>query len=76
LLYCIVISFAILGGTALKEIFITVKDFYAMAKEFADKGMDYVVVGAKKNKAKKNVLSFAASRDEIDYEISYEYEEK
>lgn len=60
----------------MKDIYITVKDFQRMAKEFADKHMDYVVVRAHQTKAKKDVVSFAASRDDVDYEITYEYEEK
>jgi hypothetical protein len=60
----------------LSDIYITVKDFHAMAKEFSEKGMDYVVCSTRLSKSKKSVLAFAASKDEIDYEISYEFEEK
>ena len=60
----------------MNEVFITVKDFLQMAREFDGKKMDFVVVGMKENKAGKSVVSFSATRDDIDYEINYTYEEK
>jgi len=60
----------------MNEIFITTKDFYEMACEFSEHGLEHVAVSTSKSSSGKTILQFSATSDDVDYEINYEYEEK
>ena len=60
----------------MNEIFVTVDDFCEMAREFSQHGLGYISVSMSKGESGKTVLRFAATSDDVDYEIDYEFEAK